>query len=197
MLDNLKMTSWDRDVILITLIVDTDRAQGILIPRTRRPHRWDSLFSANVPIYAGPFGACLDPWEKKSTASSYANLYEINQNTELNLKNLKQPFLPYDSLDSRNLGIVIHTFKERLSVPETSMDFTLVGEPVSTHGVLLGKKATWFKPDSTNAEIPTFTNFWKSGWPTIMKIIEGIQAHHFALLASNIFPSPTSCWGRC
>ncbi len=85
---------------------------------------------ANVPIYAGPLALALIRGKlEEHGLLRDAKLYEINQNTELQFKNLKATFFRTTHSIPEPLGIVIHTLKERLSVPETS---NLTSRPLGT-----------------------------------------------------------------
>lgn len=78
-----------------------------------------SLFALGLPHL---------PWSrgKLKSMASFVMPNEINQNTELHSKNLSN-LLPYDSLRFQKPLGWFTPLKEKLSVPETSLDFTLLG----------------------------------------------------------------------
>ena len=118
-------------------------------------------------------------------------MYEINHNTELTFKNLSVTFFRTTHSIPEPLGIVIHTPQGKVvCTGDFKFDWTPVGEPADIHRMAaLGEDGVLcLLSDSTNAEIPTFTNSEKVVGQSIMNIIEGIHGRIiFASFASNIF----------
>ena len=167
------------------IVENIDRIKGVLITHGHEDHIGGIPFllkQANVPIYAGPLALALIRGKlEEHGLLRDAKLYEINQNTELQFKNLKATFFRTTHSIPEPLGIVIHTPQGKIvCTGDFKFDFTPVGEPADLHRMAaLGEDGVLaLLSDSTNAEIPTF----------IMKIIEGIHGRIiFASFASNIF----------
>ena len=128
-------------------IVDNiDRVKAVLITHGHEDHIGGIPFllkQANVPIYAGPLALALIRGKlEEHGLLRDAKLYEINQNTELQFKNLKATFFRTTHSIPEPLGIVIHT-PQRLSVPETSsLTLHLLGNQLTSIAwQLLEKKA--------------------------------------------------------
>lgn len=152
------------------------------------------LKQANVPIYAGPLALALIRGKlEEHGLLRDAVLYEINHNTELTFKHMSVTFFKTTHSIPEPLGIVIHTPQGKvICTGDFKFDFTPVGDPADLHRMAaLGKDGVLcLLSDSTNAEIPTFTNSEKVVGQSIMNIIEGI---HGRIILLPLLQISTAC----
>lgn len=177
------------------LVENVDRIKGLFITHGHEDHIGGIPFllkQANIPIYAGPFSLALIRGKlEEHGLLRDAKLFEIHADSTVNFNHLKLSFFQTTHSIPDPIAVVIDTPQGKIvETGDFKFDFTPIGTPADLHRMAqLGSEGVLLlMSDSTNAEIPIFSNSEKVVGESILKIIEKIEGRViFASFASNVY----------
>ena len=151
------------------LVENRDRIQGIFLTHGHAdaigalPY---ILQEVKAPVFGSSLTIELAKlFVKNAGVKKFNNFHVIDAETEIEFEDAEVSFFKTTHSIPEPLGIVIHTPQGKIvCTGDFKFDFTPVGEPADLHRMAaLGEEGVLcLLSDSTNAEVPTFTNSERS-----------------------------------